>query len=54
MGGNERQRIFWRQNYYGSQGVIYVVDAGKEVHKALSELEKVTKDADLLEVPYTH
>ncbi|KAM3134739.1 hypothetical protein pb186bvf_013214 [Paramecium bursaria] len=51
MGGSDRQRIFWRQNFYGSQGVIYVIDPNKDVEKSLQELEKVVQDNELGETP---
>jgi len=27
MGGGERQRVFWKQQYQGTQGIIFVIDA---------------------------
>ena len=30
MAGGERQRIFWRHNYEGTQGLIFVVDGFDE------------------------
>ncbi|CAD8044162.1 unnamed protein product [Paramecium primaurelia] len=51
MGGSERQRIFWRQNFYGSQGVIYVIDGNIDIQKALLELEKIIIDSDLKDTP---
>ncbi|CAD8140135.1 unnamed protein product [Paramecium octaurelia] len=51
MGGSERQRIFWRQNFYGSQGVIYVMDGNIDIQKALLELEKIVIDTDLKDTP---
>lgn len=50
MGGSDRQRIFWRQNYYGSQGVIFVIDQCADVSKPLCEFDKVIIDQDLNEV----
>jgi signal recognition particle receptor subunit beta len=27
LAGGERQRIFWRQHYGGSQGIIFMIDS---------------------------
>lgn len=53
MGGAERARIFWRQNYFGTQGIIYLIDASKDIENigiSLKELEKVVIDPDLNDV----
>ena len=46
MAGGERQRVFWKQQYEGTQGIIYVIDATappEEREKSLAELDKVIK-----------
>lgn len=30
LAGGERQRVFWKQQYEGTQGVIFVVDASSK------------------------
>lgn len=49
LGGQDRQKIFWRQNFYGSQGIIFVIDATNTEHVAssIAELEKIINDPDL-------
>ena len=49
LGGAERQRIFWRQNYFGTQGVLFVIDASdnQTLDQSLQELEKIITDPEL-------
>lgn len=50
MAGGERQRVFWKQQYEGTQGIIYVIDASassEEKEKSLAELDKVIKQFPL-------
>lgn len=49
MAGGERQRVFWKQQFEGTQGVIYVIDASsstEEKEKSLEELDKLIKQLD--------
>jgi len=46
MAGGERQRVFWKQQYEGTQGIIFVIDVTStfgEKQQSLDELEKLNK-----------
>ena len=43
MAGAERQRVFWRQQYAGTQGVVFLLDASappEHFQKTMEELKK--------------
>lgn len=55
MAGGERQRVFWKQQYEGTQGIVYIVDATtapEDREKSLVELDKVIKQFPL-NIPVT-
>ena len=44
MAGGERQRVFWKQQYEGTQGFIFLIDitsTAEQKQKSLEELEKL-------------
>lgn len=49
MAGGERQRVFWKQQFEGAQGIIYIIDATnstEQKEKSLQQLDKVLKHFD--------
>mmetsp|Transcript_62312 Transcript_62312/g.148774 ORF Transcript_62312/g.148774 Transcript_62312/m.148774 type:complete len:196 (-) Transcript_62312:144-731(-) len=54
LGGQEKiRRKLWRQYYFGTQGVIFVVDSSDQerIEDAQEELQSMLKDDDLAEAP---
>jgi len=53
VSGTPEQRVFWTHHYAGTQGLLFVVDAGAQegVARALAELEEAAAHALLAGVP---
>ncbi|KRX06969.1 P-loop containing nucleoside triphosphate hydrolase [Pseudocohnilembus persalinus] len=51
-GGAQRQRIFWRHQYIGSQGIIYMINPDENsINESLQEFENLLKEESLQQIP---